>query len=317
MLPRTAESTLLLERAERVLRGQDLRRLLATPRALTGFEAGARASLAVALAERAVEKLREGHEPHPAELEALEAGLRLARPALRVMGGKLPESPALRVAADRRASLEEALPEIGLIGWAGGIGFATGFLVSPRVLVTNRHVADYLARFEVSLTSGHFLAWLDDRDRDQPRWDAGIPIGGVLQLHPTEDIAFLELAQPAPAAGRVRLSREPALRVGSPVVAVGYPLFDARSPHCVDALFENVYSVKRASPGEITSVDGARFYHDCSTLCGSSGSPILDCQSGQVIGVHASGQFAYRNTAVSTAAIHAQPDLRSHIRGWV
>lgn len=304
----------MLQRVERALQGAPVSSLWPTARALTGLGAAATASLDVALAERAVEKLRAGREPHPAELEALEMGLRLARPALRLMGSRLPESPALQLTPPQRAVVEALLPGVALIGWIGGGGFATGFLVSPRVLVTNRHVAEYMARFEDALGSEHFLAWF--ADQEQPGRDAGVPIRRVIDGHPTEDVALVELAREAPDAVEVHIAREPALQVGDRVIVVGYPLFDARSPHCVDALFENVFSVKRASPGEITSVDGHRFAHDCSTLCGSSGSPIIDCRTGLVVGIHASGQFAFQNTAVSSSAIHADPELRPRVPGW-
>jgi hypothetical protein len=100
------------------------------------------------------------------------------------------------------------------------------------------------------------------------------------------------------------------------VLGVGYPLYSDGNPPWVDALFENVYGVKRASPGELLGLEGARLFHDCTTLSGNSGSPLLDPRTGLVVGIHASGQFALRNTAVSTSAIHAVAQLRSLVATW-
>lgn len=314
MLPAGEDLDALRERVRRATRGRPFRTLVPRPRALAGLDAGAAASMDVALAEKAVEKLQSGREPLPAELEALELGLRLARPALRITAGRLPESPALALEPGTRATVEALLSSVALIGWDDGTPLASGFLVSPRALATNRHVAEYLVGSGVVGPSLRALAWFGGDAL--PPSPAAVPITGVLEAHPAEDFALLELARAAPAPAPARLHRSPCLAAGDRVVVVGYPLFDERNPHFLDALFEGTYAVMRASPGELTSVRGARFHHDCSTLRGSSGSPILDYRSGQVVGIHTSGQFALRNTALSTAAVHAVPELRERIAAW-
>jgi V8-like Glu-specific endopeptidase len=60
---------------------------------------------------------------------------------------------------------------------------------------------------------------------------------------------------------------------------------------------------------------GVTFAHDCSTLGGSSGSPVLDAATGLVIGVHKSGMFAVRNGAVASAALFSDPRLRETVGG--
>lgn len=81
---------------------------------------------------------------------------------------------------------------------------------------------------------------------------------------------------------------------------MGYPFEDSeRNPMFVDALFEGSYGVKRASPGEVTALGRSVVHHDCSTLGGNSGSPLLDMTTARVVGVQARGGFAVRNTAVA------------------
>ena len=46
-----------------------------------------------------------------------------------------------------------------------------------------------------------------------------------------------------------------------------------------------------------------RLFHDCSTLGGNSGSPLFSLETGDVVGVHYSGIFMWRNEAVPAADI--------------
>lgn len=88
------------------------------------------------------------------------------------------------------------------------------------------------------------------------------------------------------------------------VVAVGYPYEDpANSPPMMEHIYEGRYGVKHASPGEIIEVSGDRLFHDCSTLGGNSGSPLLSLESAQVVGLHRSGFFAWKSEAVVGTAV--------------
>ncbi|MFY0575140.1 hypothetical protein ACN28S_12880 [Cystobacter fuscus] len=62
--------------------------------------------------------------------------------------------------------------------------------------------------------------------------------------------------------------------------------------------------------------EGERLFHDCTTLSGNSGSPLFDLSTGLVVGVHATGKFAWRNTAVSTRALHDNDSLRARVACW-
>jgi hypothetical protein len=307
------ETSWLLERLERALGGRSFEEVLPGSRALVGFEAAVASSVDGVLAQRAVEKLRAGGRLLPAELEALEVGIRMARPALHIERGRLPLTSSLGLDDEARAMLEALLPGIAVIGWSWDIPLATAFQVAPRVLVTCAHVAERLLHDSEDLARGHFVARFD---ADDHRKENTIPITGVLARHPLEDVAFLEMASAGPLEQGVRLARELWLPCGGRVLGVGYPLYSDGNPPWVDALFENVYGVKRASPGELLGMEGDRLFHDCTTLSGNSGSPLIDPRTGLVVGIHSSGQFALRNTAVSTRAIHAVDQLRSFVATW-
>ncbi len=307
------EMSWLLERLERALGGRSIEEVLPASRALVGFEAAVASSVDGVLAQRAVEKLRAGDRLLPAELEALEVGIRMARPALLIERGRLPFSPSLALHDTARAVFEALLPGIASVGWSWGIPLATAFQVAPRVLVTCAHVAEKLLHDSEDLARGHFVARFD---ADDHRAESAIPLTGVLARHPLEDVAFLEMVSEGPLEQGLRLAREPWFLRGGRVLGVGYPLYSDGNPPWVDALFENVYGVKRASPGELLGMEGERLFHDCTTLSGNSGSPLFDLRTGLVVGIHASGQFALRNTAVSTRAIHEVEQLRSFVATW-
>jgi hypothetical protein len=92
---------------------------------------------------------------------------------------------------------------------------------------------------------------------------------------------------------------------GHPVVAVGYPSDDPlRNPLFISAIFDDRFGVKRAAPGEVTGLASQSIFHDCSTLGGNSGSPILSMKSAHVVGMHRDGFFMYRNEAVNGALLN-------------
>ena len=309
----TDEMTWLQGRLERALGGRPLEEVLPVPRALVGIEAAAEASRDVVLAQSAAEKLRAGGRLLPSEVEALEMGLRLVRPALRIENGRLPFAPALGLRESAQARLEALLPGIASVGWSWDIPFATAFQVSSRVMMTNAHVAETLLRDSDDLARGHFVARFD---ADERRPAKAVPLVRVLALHPVEDVAFLELAGTGPLQRGLCLARAPWLPREAKVLVVGYPIYSAGTPLFLNALFENVYGVKRVSPGELVGLEADRLYHDCTTLPGSSGSPLLDPLTGQVVGIHSSGQVAVRNTAVNTRAIYANTKLRALVSDW-
>jgi endonuclease G, mitochondrial len=119
------------------------------------------------------------------------------------------------------------------------------------------------------------------------------------------DLAFVQL-KPMMAfrlADPIPLSTKE-LKKGSDVVVIGYPAFDDRN-NVADQqrIFGDVYEVKRLSPGRIRVVGDTGFEHDCTTLGGSSGSVVLDLDTGEAVGLHFGGEYLNANYAVSAAEI--------------
>ena len=87
------------------------------------------------------------------------------------------------------------------------------------------------------------------------------------------------LADPVPVAGK---SPGSAL-VGRKVYVIGYPAWDGRrnDPEPMRRIFSEIYNVKRLQPGEISgaTVEAFEIFHDCSTLGGNSGSPVIDLET--------------------------------------
>ena len=54
-------------------------------------------------------------------------------------------------------------------------------------------------------------------------------------------------------------------------------------------VFDDIYGVKRLQPGTIVTESSEIITHDCSTLGGNSGSPLIDLSTGEAVGLHFSG----------------------------
>ncbi len=260
------------------------------------------------LAKSALEKLKNaGDRPTPRELAALEMMMRMMRPAPKISAAgvdKLPE-PEFQEAFPAWGAFRELLrpldASIGRID-IGKEPAGTGFLIAPDVLVTNRHVLDKISNGTRMLEEGQAVVgfrWLAD-DSDKPE-----PITGVIAFDEQFDIALLRVKA---REGRTPLklaASVPALE--RDVAVIGHPYDDpVNNPLFTRTIFGDVWGVKRAAPGEVVSIspDGGTITgHDCSTLGGNSGSPVLALDTAEVLGLHFSGSFLWRNEAVSAPAL--------------
>jgi S1-C subfamily serine protease len=290
----------LLKRAERAFDGKPVPLAVGKVRAIIGL---AKFPPGEELAEAAMRALRNGEEPTPKQLAALEIMIKLMRPAPLCRAGVLDDLPDYN---DYNAETVEQwnvfrhkvkpfVYSIGRIDNACGEGIATGFLVGPTLLVTNRHVLRQLSNGAEVLEEGMAVVRFK-QEFGSPDDDPPVPVTGVVAVHPTLDIALLSVKQTRPRKPVILDSA--VVEEGDPVAAIGYPYDDQRNPIFINVIYGNRFGVKRAAPGEIVGRGPNTIYHDCSTLGGNSGSPLFSMESAQVIGLHSNGMFDFRNNAV-------------------
>lgn len=243
------------------------------------------------------------------------------RPSLLVRNGTYeePDSPTWRsTLALHRSNIEEAIARVGRVElfnhpyfeWVG-----TAWIVAPQIVVTNRHVAKEFARkteqgYEHArnrYNGDSILSKVDFREEYEINDEVEVPVAQILYIAPDDapDIALLRLEgdvplpDPIPLADGVPEQRQ---LVG----VIGYPAFDSRNG--ADAMrryFGEVYDVKRFAPGRVMDALTAQHYfkHDPTTLGGNSGSAVIALETGDVVGLHFSGEFKHGNFAVKTEHI--------------
>jgi hypothetical protein len=167
--------------------------------------------------------------------------------------------------------------------------------------MTNRHVLEEVATYDKR--SGWRM-----RDEVSVRIDFAeevggiksheVPITGIWGMHSHYDIAILHIGPNHPPA--LRYSPRSASN-GQTVVTIGYPAYDSRRNDAavMNDIFRGIYNVKRVMPGFLIdeASDPNLIRHDCSTLGGSSGSPVVDPTTGYVVGVHYRGYYLRWNEA--------------------
>jgi endonuclease G len=205
--------------------------------------------------------------------------------------------------------------------WCG-----TGWRVDEDHIVTNRHVAMIFAQqqgprfaFRFNQAGKQVRARVDFREEYRGANSEEFGIADVLWMADDTDAA--------PDMAILRIKRDPGLpgpltlatRDAAPdqdIAVVGYPAKDSRNDAGVMAdLFQNVYDVKRFSPGLVVAVPADAWYltHDASTLGGNSGSAVLDLRTGNVVGLHFGGSYRKTNYAVKASVIRGLLARRS----WV
>ena len=248
-----------------------------------------------------------------------------ARPVLAVRENKVtteflgPDSDVWRSRIDAaRAILDIVIPSIGRIELKNNADFAwvgTGWLVADDIVVTNRHVAREFGRrtqdgfvFRVGFNGGPQSAQIDFLEEFERSASLEFAIESILWIAtPTEpDIAYLRVRQSG--TNRRLATPIPLAETVSPddfVVTIGYPARDPRVPdqRLVQRIFGDVYEKKRLAPGQVTDVGPDELQHDCSTLGGNSGSPVISLKNGQAVGLHFSGLFLESNFAVPSPKV--------------
>jgi hypothetical protein len=263
----------------------------------------------------------------PEEVFGLECVLLLyGRPAVLINDGTLDAVPPYwNVLEDLREEVEMVQRGVGrieLLGhpeydWAG-----TGFLVSENILMTTRRVAELFVesrngayQFRPGITT-----WMDYRSPYQCVASAGYRVRAVVGVHDRYDLALLEVERPqfngAAPTPLALAALPPPQTDGRAVYLIGYPVRDARrnEPEPIARIFRDVYNVKRVQPGvlrgQLDFHEVQLLRHDCAPLGQTSGSPLIDLETQQVIGLQTSGRYLETSTAIPLYALRDDPLLR-------
>jgi S1-C subfamily serine protease len=191
----------------------------------------------------------------------------------------------------------------------------TGFVVAPGVVMTNRHVALEFATMEgqfrripdEDLEPSVTIDFAAEKCSSNPRV---YRISRVLHVEPEPgpDVALLKVEDSrGDLMPPLELQEKPPAEApgGREVLTVGFPFEDPRNPQAAQLkVFGGLFGVKRLSPGLLVNGGNARtqnpagyLFHDCSTLGGNSGSPVIDLKTGVVYGLHFGGTFGKKNYA--------------------
>lgn len=226
--------------------------------------------------------------------------------------------------SDARTSILSAIPSIGRINVPSNAAIpyaGTGFIVGENLLMTNRHVAelfaDGLGQGDVSLKPGASVN-IDFKAEHRSFKKLRLQVEGVRMIHPFWDMALLEVDGIPKNANILQLSQiAPQALNRNEIAVIGYPAFDPRDDKrdVQHRLFNQIYNVKRVQPGFYKARSKARSFghpvdavgHDASTLNGSSGSAVIDLETGHVVGLHFGGIFGKLNYAVPTCDLARDP----------
>jgi len=266
----------------------------------------------------------------PAELEAIVQ--RVGRPPLLIQNDAVqfggPEDDTLAdfpPGTDARIrGTEKDIPSVGRIeflnfrlAW-GGTGWVIAQSGPDRMVVTNRHVASLVAKRAVE-GRGVFM-----RDPSQVKYKASIDFKEEFLAMPGQGSTFTVLEIPyladttAPDVALLRITGPnlPAVlplapteaAVGDLVALIGYPAYDDRNDdQAMSQYFRDLYNVKRYAPGKVMQAlsAGVVLRHDCTSLGGNSGSPLIRLSDGAVVGLHFSGVYGVANRAVGVETLRA------------
>lgn len=261
----------------------------------------------------------------PVALEAIVQ--RVGRPPLLVRNAIIQLEPLEDFPAGTDALIkgtEPLVPSVGRVAFVnhedawGGTGWVIEADQGSRVVATNRHVAKVVAARARSGRGGVFLrspqtgvrygAAIDFTEELVRPPGAPVPVRvtGVVYLADdfSPDVALLKIeGDNLPSA--FELAEEEA-QFGDLVGLIGYPAFDPRNDAGdQERYFRDLYGVKRYAPGRIMQslAPGQLLKHDCTSLGGNSGSPLIRLSDGKVVGLHFSGVYGVANSAVGVSTL--------------
>jgi endonuclease G len=258
---------------------------------------------------------------------ALEAIVqRFGRPPLVIRGGEVGLEPLPDFPPDTAARIVGAqrwIPSVGRVEFVnhnmdwGGTGWIIDVRGSAHIVATNRHVAKIVAKRRadgraVFMRRPSGTPYGMKVDFEEEVGSAGDDRTAVvtrieyLADDLSADVALLRIEGAAFALGPPFELADTEAGVGERVALIGYPAHDSRNDEADQArYFRDLYEVKRFSPGFIMqALSGSTdLIHDCTSLGGNSGSPVLSLENGKVVGLHFAGMYGKFNSAVGVRTL--------------
>lgn len=249
-----------------------------------------------------------------------------ARPAFPVREGATDWSQSTEWATllDRHAavlalatrSVGRLLTDDPHLPWIG-----TTFLVGDRLALT----ASYNAKLFTtgSGSNPQIKPELNPRVEFSPSVEsADVPavfrVSAVKFIHPHFLLALLELEQTPPGIGILDLaSLPPADLAGRAAAVISFGAPDARKPAFgADSVYGQFSGNMFIQPGRIMQFSrdsnhssSPSILHDCSTTGGSGGAPLLDLETGLVIGIHTASRYLEAGFAEPTWELARDPHV--------
>ncbi len=177
-----------------------------------------------------------------------------------------PTGPASSLPGDTGSDPIQAVLESVAVVVIPGEGHGSGFVAAPGVVVTNHHVIEdaVIGDLRISFPDNDALAGRELRAE-------------LIHLSMPDDLAFLAInADVRP----LTIKPEYAHVNGQKVVAVGSPGSGGDGP-----TLENLTTDGRLGPELKLDGDGARWALSMAVNGGNSGGPLVDAQTGHVVGV--------------------------------
>ncbi|MBV8687154.1 MAG: DNA/RNA non-specific endonuclease [Alphaproteobacteria bacterium] len=316
-----------LERVESALKNQDLKD--AARRALQ--DGTLPPALMADLSRSALDDFHRDMAPLESigPVGALEAIVRLTgRPPMLVRNDKvelqpLPDLPAGTDVKIR--AVEKWIPSVGRVEFLnasmkwGGTGWVIRKDGKASIVCTNRHVAKLVAKraadgrgvFMRSATTGVQMGAQVDFSEELGTTAGNSRTARITSIDyiaddSAADVALLRVDAPAIKMPSPLQLADKEAKEGDLVALIGYPAFDSRNDASAQArYFNDVYEVKRFAPGLIMQAlsGSTTLTHDCTSLGGNSGSPLISLDTGKVVGLHFSGVFGEANTAVGVTTL--------------
>ncbi len=273
------------------------------------------------MAQQIVTNVVDGNSYRKAEESII---MTINRPAFIIRNDKIDDSIATKWKERMDQSndqISKVIPSVGRIELSGHPRYpwvGTGWLIKgTNIVVTNRHVANIFSSrrkksFGINTDyRGNVLSVnIDFKEEHEIAEENEFQIKKVIHVAENDepDIALLEVNPVNEKGKSLPEGLEISQNVSQPhdnVYVVGYPAYDPiEEIKIYDFIFKGISDVKRLAPGDIFPSSAASYIymHDCSTWYGNSGSPLVDLNTGKVVGIHYAGtQHEYRGVRANWA----------------